>query len=256
MQITPNPEKLPTIAGNSTITAEKRKRGRPRKNPIPPEKLNIPKSERKRKTPRGEIIEGKLRKEKEREFIHPSSIESNTPRAPMPERTQSIYNSHQDKRYIPEETVQSVLKRIRNGETLKDISHTEKIGLSTLYDWIEDNTHNAGTLYTHARERRADRLAEEIQRIADEADQSSSAAVNKARLQTDVRKWILAHIAPEKYGDNQRVEIETKGTLPLVGVAAIAEVQKIRQMLNITPTAEPPKLDNAAIIEAEEVKEG
>ena len=112
------------------------------------------------------------------------------------------------------------------------------------------------TAYTSAREARADRIAAEIHAIADHADESSPAAVNKARLQCDVRKWYLSHIMPEKYGDSVKVDVNTNGTLPLVGIAAIAEVQKIRAMLNITPTAEPPKLDNAAIIEAEEVKEG
>ncbi|MBR3623365.1 MAG: hypothetical protein IKN43_08470 [Selenomonadaceae bacterium] len=74
--------------------------------------------------------------------------------------------------------------------------------------------------------------------IADNVDNRDPAAVNAARLQCDVRKWYLAKIMPEKYGDNAQITLAAKpsATLALAGAAAIAEAQRLKSLLEAPPT--------------------
>ena len=236
MNITPNPEKVTT----QQPPAEKRKRGRPRKNPIPLEKLNNPKIERVKETIKGGNIKGVKGNKRKSEFIYPPSTGcNNIAPTPAPAPTQSIYNSP--------EIIESVIEKLSNGYTPEQIAEADNTPHArTIRRWIADNTHNARQAYTHAREIRAAAIIAEIRKVIENCPDDSSAAVNKARLHVDFERWLLSKHYPEIYGDTAHVEVSTNGTLPLVGIAAIAEVQKIRQMLNITPTAEPPKLDNAA----------
>ncbi len=54
--------------------------------------------------------------------------------------------------------------------------------------------------YARAREIQAEVLAEDAMNIADAAVEEG-AAVAKARLQVDARKWYAGKVAPKKYGD-------------------------------------------------------
>lgn len=51
--------------------------------------------------------------------------------------------------------------------------------------------------YTRARDLLTEYWANEIVDIADEDD----ADVNRSRLRVDTRKWLMARMAPKKYGD-------------------------------------------------------
>jgi len=65
----------------------------------------------------------------------------------------------------------------------------------TVYRWLdehEDFRHK----YARAREMAADKDAEDIVHIADNATDA-----NIARLQVDARKWRASKFAPKKYGD-------------------------------------------------------
>ena len=62
--------------------------------------------------------------------------------------------------------------------------------------------------YTRARDKQADYFAEEIIEIADSAE-AESAAVAKAKLQIDARKWAASKIAPKKYGDKQEIDVKS-----------------------------------------------
>lgn len=54
--------------------------------------------------------------------------------------------------------------------------------------------------YARAREIQAEILAEDIISLADSAVEDG-AAVAKARLQVDARKWYASKMAPKRYGD-------------------------------------------------------
>jgi hypothetical protein len=71
-------------------------------------------------------------------------------------------------------------------------------------------------MYEKAIEDRADRLAEEILELADEAipahldGPSKSAWVNQKRIQVDARKWVAAKLKPKVYGD--RIDVSVTDT--------------------------------------------
>lgn len=72
--------------------------------------------------------------------------------------------------------------------------------------------------YRKARESLAERFAQGIAALADEARGLDSAGVQAVRLQVDTRKWIASRILPHTYGDN--VTVEHKGALSIVGASA------------------------------------
>lgn len=76
--------------------------------------------------------------------------------------------------------------------------------------------------YARAKQMQLLVLAGEILSISDDTskdilkgefgDTGNSAAVNRAKLQTDSRKWILSKLAPKEYGDKIHVESDVKTT--------------------------------------------
>ena len=74
----------------------------------------------------------------------------------------------------------------------------------TVYRWLEKHP-EFQEKYIRARERQAERRAEELILIADTA---TDAAI--ARNQIDVRKWVAAKLLPKKYGDRTITEITGK----------------------------------------------
>lgn len=82
----------------------------------------------------------------------------------------------------------------------------------TVYRWLIENA-DFQDQYARAREKQADYFAEEIIEIADSAE-AESAAVSKAKLQIDARKWAASKIAPKKYGDKQEIDVKSSdGTM-------------------------------------------
>lgn len=77
----------------------------------------------------------------------------------------------------------------------------------TVYRWLIENA-DFQDQYTRARDKQADYFAEEIIEIADSAE-AESAAVAKAKLQIDARKWAASKIAPKKYGDKQEIDVKS-----------------------------------------------
>jgi hypothetical protein len=72
--------------------------------------------------------------------------------------------------------------------------------------------------YRKARESLAERFAQGIAALADEARGLDSAGVQAVRLQVDTRKWIASRILPHTYGDH--VEVKHSGALSIVGASA------------------------------------
>ena len=77
-----------------------------------------------------------------------------------------------------------------------------------VYKWLasdDDFVHR----YTRARENQMEFMSGEILAICDEEED-----VNRARLKVDARKWLMARLAPKKYGDKQ--ELKHTGDLKLM----------------------------------------
>lgn len=111
----------------------------------------------------------------------------------------------------------------RTAECVPQRTIAAEIGVSwaTFIAWINADI-NRSEQYARARESQADKMAEDILSIADEAVVEakhqgedvildiSASAVARNKLRVDARKWLAAKMAPKKYGD--KVMNEHTGT--------------------------------------------
>ena len=101
-----------------------------------------------------------------------------------------------------------ICEKISGGLSLRAICAEPGIpARGTVYRWLIENA-DFQDQYARAREKQADYFAEEIIEIADSAE-AESAAVSKAKLQIDARKWAASKIAPKKYGDKTELDVKS-----------------------------------------------
>lgn len=109
----------------------------------------------------------------------------------------------------------TICTRIANGESLRRICKDEQMpGMSTVMRWLRDRE-AFREQYAHAREAQLEGWADELVDIADSADRDSKAGVMKAKLQTDVRKWLMERGKPKKYGPRAGLEVTGKDGGPV-----------------------------------------
>jgi hypothetical protein len=114
------------------------------------------------------------------------------------------------------ELADKLCELIASGKSNREACKALHITNSAMYSWLQKNR-EFQEQYAHARERQADLLFGEIIAIADELEievtykgdtvklDVSATAVARARLRIDARKWIVAKLAPKKYGDKLQV---------------------------------------------------
>lgn len=117
--------------------------------------------------------------------------------------------------YTPE-VADEICARLANGESLRSICKAKDMPAEvTVRTWALENRQGFSAHYTKAREIGYSRMAEEIviiadtvqlaRKITDKADGTrevvTSDAVDRARLQVDTRKWVLAKMLPKVFGD-------------------------------------------------------
>jgi hypothetical protein len=98
--------------------------------------------------------------------------------------------------------------------------------------------------YARAREVQADYWAEEIVEISDDSSQDAitdpesgntrqnSEFVARSRLRVDTRKWLMARMAPKKYGERVMQEVTGSDGGPV-------QIQKIERVI-VRPDGNPP----------------
>lgn len=107
-----------------------------------------------------------------------------------------------------DEMAEKICEKIANGRSLRSICAEDGMPTtSTVCKWLNENK-EFSEQYARARDKQADYFAEEIIEIADSAE-AESAAVAKAKLQIDARKWAASKIAPKKYGDKQEIDVKS-----------------------------------------------
>lgn len=103
---------------------------------------------------------------------------------------------------------ENICEKISGGLSLRAIcAEAGMPARGTVYRWLIENA-DFQDQYARAREKQADYFAEEIIEIADSAE-AESAAVSKAKLQIDARKWAASKIAPKKYGDKTELDVKS-----------------------------------------------
>ena len=119
-----------------------------------------------------------------------------------------------------EETIkpvfENILEGVRKGDAVRKVlSLPDMPSTKTFYKWLENE--DRGKQYARACEYRADAIFEEILNICDDKTEDyistksgavgNNAAVQRARLQVDTRKWIVSKLNPKKYSDKIQNEV-------------------------------------------------
>jgi len=104
-----------------------------------------------------------------------------------------------------EELADDICLRIANGSSLNRVCRSKDMpSKSNVYEWLAKYD-GFQDKYREATNQRAEFHFDEMLDIAD-AVKEETAAVSKAKVQIDTRKWILSRMNPTKYGDKQQVD--------------------------------------------------
>lgn len=126
----------------------------------------------------------------------------------------------------------SVLQLVREGNGLIKACATAGANRSEFYKRIDAIKESADD-YAQARQLGLDAWSEQITDIADECESdllndaegrpvSNPAAVHRARLRIDTRKWLMSKLAPKRYGDQLNVGVTGDVQVTTVDYAAAA----------------------------------
>ena len=111
------------------------------------------------------------------------------------------------------ELAAEICVRIASGQSVRTIASADDMpAMSTIFKWLSEHK-DFSEQYVRAREAQTDYLAEEIIEISDDASgdavedpetgtvRQNAEFVARSRLRVDTRKWLMARMAPKKYGD-------------------------------------------------------
>ena len=96
--------------------------------------------------------------------------------------------------------IQEICEHLASGTSILDVARYYSVGYGTMATFI--SLPENADFYARAREIEADRYAEEIIEIADQATDAQI-----ARLQVDARKWVASKKNKRKYGDHSTVDL-------------------------------------------------
>jgi len=133
-----------------------------------------------------------------------------------------------------EEIAALILGRIAEGESVRAICRDENMpAASTVFLWLQ--RHSAfSEQYARATAARADAFAEEIIEISDDGrndtyeddegrEHVNTDVIQRSRLRVDTRKWLMARMAPKKYGDKVE-QILSGGDKPIEQKVTVIEL--------------------------------
>lgn len=126
-----------------------------------------------------------------------------------------------------------ICARMVEGESLRSICRDPDMpSTSAVFRWLAANAPFRDQ-YARAMDTRADAMAEQILEISDDDSDDvlidpesgnmrmNSEFVARSRLRVDTRKWLMARMAPKKYGDKITTELMGKVELsPVINVNA------------------------------------
>lgn len=106
-----------------------------------------------------------------------------------------------------QELAEQICELIISGKSLLQICTLEEYpDKSTVFRWLAKNPEFRDS-YARAKELSAEHMAEELLEIADDTSADvyehmpNNVAVQRDKLRSDTRKWLMAKLAPKKYGD-------------------------------------------------------
>ncbi|MER9574889.1 terminase small subunit protein [Mesorhizobium sp. M0400] len=125
-----------------------------------------------------------------------------------------------------EDVASRILEKLVEGSSLRKTCAAEDMpAASTVFLWLSRHP-EFSERYTRAREAQAEAMAEDTLDIADDGtndfkkttnadgstdDVFNSEHVQRSKLRVDTRKWLMAKMAPKKYGD--KLDLNVAGSL-------------------------------------------
>lgn len=101
---------------------------------------------------------------------------------------------------------EDICEKLVNGSSLRAVCRSESMpSISTVMRWIADNQ-RFREQYATSTEERVVGMFEDMFDISDDVPEEP-AAIAKAKLRVDTRKWALARMNPKKYGDKVTNEV-------------------------------------------------
>ena len=126
-----------------------------------------------------------------------------------------------------------ILDQLAEGKTMRAICRESGMpSARTVNRWATDDVNGFAARFDRARKLQADSLFDEVLDITNEQF-IDNVEVQAARLKVDARKWFLAKLYPEKFGD--KVEITSR-------TEALSDEQVDAQLLNLLETADHASL--------------
>ena len=125
-----------------------------------------------------------------------------------------------------QEMADIICERIAKGESLRKIcldkdtpSHT------TILKWLRD-IDGFASQYARAREDQAEFYLDEIIAISDDVSldeiidgegntRTNNEAIQRSKLKVDTRKWAMSKLAPKKYGDSNKIDLNVSSLTEL-----------------------------------------
>lgn len=120
------------------------------------------------------------------------------------------------------EVATAICDRISMGESLRSICRDEGMpSEAAVRKWAVEDREGFYAQYARAREAQADYWADQIIEISDDGindtytdgegnERTNQDVIARSRLRVDTRKWLMARMAPKKYGDKVTQEITGK----------------------------------------------
>lgn len=120
--------------------------------------------------------------------------------------------------------IEAICEQIADGVFYSDLAKSLEVARGTLIKWLEDNHSD---LYARAREARADKMAEDILEIADDASRDlivnkqgdevpNNELIQRSRLRVDARKWLASKMFPKKYGEKTTLSGDEENPLKVL----------------------------------------
>lgn len=131
---------------------------------------------------------------------------------------------------------------LAEGKSLREICAEPGMpSRSTVHSWVANDVQGFAAKYAAAKAVGMDQIADEILAIADDSSRDTIRTesgerpdnewIARSKLRVDSRKWLLAKLAPKKYGERQAIDISNSdGSLQLDEVLRAARMAALLQI--------------------------
>lgn len=145
----------------------------------------------------------------------------------------------------PPEVPETVCRLIAQGLSVREIGRIAGMPTTeTIYEWVRTNRDGFSAQYARAREAQSERFAEELLEIADDASndwmernnpdnpgwQANGEHIQRSRLRSDNRKWLMARMAPRKWGDKVTLSGDPENPVNVLTQINLVPVEPIRRL--------------------------